>query len=185
MKHLNTILAITAVISAIDIRCHVKEHCRCSVLSWVNAAPDKCYASGSVCWAMQFVAIPKNWRLSTRSHKNDGCKDIVHVFNSNGRDSVCHDAPEKRVAYTGASYSFINKKRSKDVVAFDDQDCVKPDFLTIENGPTYTLAGLDDETVKIMVHIVLEYVDRLCHANFSCSKTLTTKHNHRCVVLTR
>ena len=58
--------------------------------------------------------------------------------------------PEKIVPYTGAAYRFIDKKSSNDA-AFGDQDCAKPDPSTVENGPAYTLADLDEESAKTMI----------------------------------
>jgi hypothetical protein len=52
--------------------------------------------------------------------------------------------------YTGAGYGFINKKRSENI-ALDSEDCVwKPDLLTLEDGTTYTLTDVEEETAKIM-----------------------------------
>lgn len=54
------------------------------------------------------------------------------------------------VSYTGAGYGFNGKKRSESV-ASDSKDCVQPDLLTMKDGPTYALTGLDDATWKAMV----------------------------------
>lgn len=78
------------------------------------------------------------------------CKELVHTFNSNGKDSVCHGAPVNNVLYTGAGYGFINKKRSENI-ALDSEDCVwKPDLLTLKDGTMYTLTDVEEETAKIM-----------------------------------
>lgn len=58
------------------------------------------------------------------------------------------------VEYTGAGYSFINKKRSADVVA-GGQECETPDTLNMEAGLTYRLKGLDETTWQSMVCFVL------------------------------
>ncbi|CAN9117212.1 unnamed protein product [Alternaria alternata] len=151
MQYLNIILALTAAVSAIDIRAHNESHCKGVTSTYKNAQPDRCYAGGGVSYAWSFVAIPTNWKLSTRSHQGGNCKELVHTFNSNGKDSVCHGAPVNNVLYTGAGYGFINKKRSENI-ALDSEDCVwKPDLLTLEDGTTYTLTDVEEETAKIIV----------------------------------
>lgn len=56
-------------------------------------------------------------------------------------------APVNNVEYTGAGYGFNGKKRS---MASDSQDCAKPDLLTMKDGPTYALSGMDDTTLDTM-----------------------------------
>ena len=52
--------------------------------------------------------------------------------------------------YTGAGYGFNGKKRSEGV-ASDGKDCVKPDLLTMVDGQTYALQGIDDAELDTMV----------------------------------
>ncbi|CAN9375110.1 unnamed protein product [Alternaria alternata] len=150
MKHVTTVFALAAAVAAIDIQGHIESHCGGgNRVTFTNVNPDRCYATGGVSWAYSFRAIPTNWRLSTRSHGGGNCGPIIHVFDSNGRDLVCHGGEVNNVEYTGAGYSFINKRRSTDV-ASDSQDCIKPDLLEIEGGSTYNLLDLEDETYKTM-----------------------------------
>jgi hypothetical protein len=151
VQYLTSIPALTAAVSAIDIQGHAESHCGGgNSITFTNAEPDRCYATGGISWAYSFRAIPTNWRLSTKSYKGGNCREVVHVFDSNDKDLVCHGADVDNLPYTGAGYSFINKRRSSNI-AFDSQDCVRPDLLTLEDGPTHTLSGLGDETYKIMV----------------------------------
>lgn len=152
MKSFGIILALTAASSAIDIRAFLESHCRDvgRTVSWVGVQPDRCYATGGVSWSYGFFAIPTNWRLSTRSHVSGGCGPILHVFDSNGADFVCHGGEVNNVEYTGAGYSFINKKRSTDI-AVENQECETPDTLNMEDGLTYRLKGLEESTWKSMV----------------------------------
>ncbi|KAL1794607.1 hypothetical protein ACET3X_006423 [Alternaria dauci] len=151
MQYLTTTFALAAAVAAIDIQGHIESHCGGgNRVTFTNVSPDRCYATGGISWAYSFRAIPTDWRLSTRSHGGGGCGFIFHVFDSNGRDLVCHGGDVNNVEYTGAGYSFINRKRSEDV-AVASQDCIKPDLLEIEGGPTYNLLGLEDETYKTML----------------------------------
>jgi hypothetical protein len=153
MRYLS-ILALTAAVSAIDIRGHSESHCGGSTISWTNASPDTCYAGGGICYAFSFVAIPTNWKIQTRIYKNGRCNKEDWTANSNGRDNVCMGAPQNSELYTGAGYGFNGKKRSEGI-ASDSEECAKPDLLTMQDGHTYTLSGLDDATMKTMVKYLL------------------------------
>jgi hypothetical protein len=151
MQYHYTILVLTAAVSAIDIRGHIESHCGGgNVVSFFNVVADRCYATSGISWAYSFVAIPRDWTLETRSHRGGNCNEIVHRFNSNGQETVCHGAAVNNLDYTGAGFSFLNRKRSENA-AFDGQACEKPDPLTLEGGPSYTLSGLEDATLKTMV----------------------------------
>jgi hypothetical protein len=134
MQYLNiiiVILGLTAAVSAIDIRTHSEAHCGGNTATFLNVKPGRCYANGGTAWAYSFRAIPASWRLSTRAHAGGNCKELARTENSNGKNWICHgnSNPRNSVPYTGAGYSFINKKRSNSI-AFDSQDCGKPDLLT-------------------------------------------------------
>jgi hypothetical protein len=138
MKHFTTIFALAAAVAAIDIQGHIESHCGGgNRVTFTNVNPDRCYATGGVSWAYSFRAIPTNWRLSTRSHGGGNCGPIIHVFDSNGRDLVCHGGEVNNVEYTGAGYSFINKRRSTDVASGsrrrDIQDHVRELLITKYN----------------------------------------------------
>ncbi|KAG9188864.1 hypothetical protein G6011_07569 [Alternaria panax] len=150
MQYLTTIFALASAISAIDIQGHIESHCGGgNRVTFTNVVANQCYATGGISWAYSFRAIPRNWRLSTRSHEGGNCGEIVHVFDSNGVDLVCHGADVNNLPYTGAGFSLINKKRPIEV-ASSSQDCIKPYLLEIEDGSTYTLLGLGDETYQTM-----------------------------------
>ncbi|KAI4664803.1 uncharacterized protein J4E79_003101 [Alternaria viburni] len=151
MQHFNTVLALAAAVSAVDIKSHGESHCKGVTHTYVNANPNKCYGLGGTSWAWSFNAIPTNWNLETRTHKDGYCKTLVHAWNSNGASTVCHGAAVNNLKYTGAGYSFANKKRSEDTV-FNSEDCIwKPDLLTLKDGTTYMLTDVEDETVKIIL----------------------------------
>jgi hypothetical protein len=153
MRYLS-ILALTAAVSAIDIRGHGESHCGGSQVTWTNANPDTCYATGGISWAYSFSAIPRDWRIQTRIYKNDNCNTEDWTDRSNGRDYVCMGSAVNNQLYTGAGYGFNGRKRSEGN-ASDSKDCVKPDLLTTEDGQTYTLSGTDDATMKAMVKCLL------------------------------
>jgi hypothetical protein len=151
MRHFN-ILALTAAVSTIDIRGHSESHCGGNTVTWTNANPDTCYATGGVSWAYSFAAIPTNWKLQTRIYVNGGCNTQSWTANSSGRDYVCMGAPVNNVQYTGAGYGFNGSKKRSESIGPDSQECGKPDSLTMKDGPTYALSGIDDATLKIMVN---------------------------------
>lgn len=109
----------------------------------MNAKTNQCYVGGGISYAWSFNAIPTDWNLQTRSHKDGKCKTLVHSWNSNG-------AAINNLLYTGAGYSFASKKRSEDTV-FNSEDCIwKSDLMTLGDGTTYKLTDVEDETAKIM-----------------------------------
>jgi hypothetical protein len=146
MRYLS-ILALTAAVSAIDITGHYESHCGGNAFTWKNANPDTCYSS--VVYAYSFRAIPRDWRIQTRVYK-DVCNREDWTDRSNGNDYVCMGSPSNSQTYTGAGYGFNGRKRSRDI-ASDGEDCVKPDLLTIKDGHTYAISGIDDMTLKTMV----------------------------------
>jgi hypothetical protein len=151
-----SILALTAAVSAIDIRGHSESHCGGNIITWTNANPDTCYGLGATgsSFAMSFRAIPTDWRIQTRIYDGGRCNRESWTDRSNGRDYVCMGSAVNNQAYTGAGYGFNGRKRSEGV-ASDSKDCVLPDLLTMEDGQNYTLSGTDDATMKAMVkHVV-------------------------------
>ncbi|KAG9204719.1 hypothetical protein G6514_000503 [Epicoccum nigrum] len=156
MHYLTTLLFLTAAASAIDIREFPDEsHCAGDYFLYRDAKPNICYTSGeeSKSSSFGFYAIPKNWRISTRSHTGWMCKVIKWVRDSNGRDTVCHGAKKPLHNYEGAGYSFINKRGEPVAGAAGSRECRGPDVLVYEHGPTYDLKGLDEATVKMMREI--------------------------------
>lgn len=161
MHYLAPILALlflTAFASAIDIHDFPDEsHCNGDYALYRDAQPDGCYHwGGDLSSSYGFFAIPKNWRISTRSHNGGSCHNLVMVKNSNGRDVVCHGAKKPYYGYTGAGYSFINDKRGEPVAAANGtKECRGPDALVYRGGPTYELNGVDEATVQTMVSVPL------------------------------
>ena len=153
MRYLH-ILASTAAVSAIDISGHSESHCGGNKVTWTNVGPDTCYATGGISFAFSFGAIPTNWNIQTRIYKDGRCKREDWTARSNGRNWVCMGAGENSQLYTGAGYGFNARKRSANI-ASDSEDCVKPDLLTMTDGQTYALSGLDDATLKTIVkHLI-------------------------------
>jgi hypothetical protein len=147
-----SILALTATVSAIDIRGHFESHCSGNSFTWTNANPDTCY--NGVFYAFSFLAIPRDWRIQTRVYKDGGCNREDWTARSHGNDYVCMGADTNSQTYSGAGYGFNGRKRSGGI-ASDGEDCVKPDLLTIEDGHTYAISGIDDATLKTMVKHLL------------------------------
>jgi hypothetical protein len=149
MRYLH-ILALTAAVSAIDISAHSESHCGGNKVTWKNVGPDTCYASGGISWAYSFGAIPRDWNIQTRIYKDGKCNREDWTARSNGKDYVCMGADVNNQFYTGAGYGFNGRKRSANI-ASEIEDCVKPDLLTMMDGQTYALSGIDDATMKIIV----------------------------------
>jgi hypothetical protein len=150
MRYLN-VLALTAAVSAIDIRGHSESHCGGNIVTWSNAKPDTCYGyTGGISFAFSFVTIPTNWAIQTRVYEGGQCSRESWTARSNGRDNVCMGAPVNNVLYSGGGYGFNGKKRSEGVDS-DAKDCVKPDLLTMVDGQTYALQGIDDAELETMV----------------------------------
>jgi hypothetical protein len=151
------LLLLTAFASAIDIHDYPDEsHCAGGYALYRDAKPDTCYHwGGDLSSSFGFYAIPKNWRISTRSHIGGSCHNVAMVRDSNGRDSVCHGAKKPGYNYTGAGYSFINGEKRGEVVKAKDgkRECRGPDAFVYEGGPTYELGGVDEETVQTMVSV--------------------------------
>jgi hypothetical protein len=153
MRYLS-ILGLTVAVSAIDIRGHSESHCGGSAVIWRNANPDTCYAHGGTSYAFSFGAIPGDWRIQTRIYKDGNCNREDWTDRSNGRDYVCMGAAVNNEFYTGAGYGFNGRKRSEGITS-DTEDCVKPDLLTMKDGQTYALSGIDDAAMKTMVKHLL------------------------------
>ena len=150
MRYLN-VLALTAAVSAIDIRGHSESHCGGNIVTWTNAQPDRCYGyTNGISYAFSFVAIPTNWAIQTRVYEGGQCSREAWTARSLGRDNICMGAEVNNRLYTGAGYGFNGKKRSEGV-ASDGKDCVKPDLLTMVDGQTYALQGIDDAELDTMV----------------------------------
>ena len=163
MHFLIIILALTALTApawAIDIHDYPDEsHCKGDYAAHRDVNPDICINGGH--WgavnsgirssSFGFYAIPKDWRISTRSHKGDICKEVAMVIESNGATWVCHGDKKPQYRYTGAGYSFINDKKREAWAADGPKECRGPDALVYKDGPTYELNGADEADVKIMV----------------------------------
>jgi hypothetical protein len=163
MRSLAAFLLAMSVL-AIDISGNVEFHCRGNRnIVWTNVEPNRCYGTGYDNQAMEFVAIPTDWSTTTRSYKMQNCNpsSIVHQFHSNGNRNVCHGAnSDYGIAFRGAGYSFNpTEKRSNVMVErADNLECIKPDLLLLNDGSTYTVVGLDNEIVQVLVC-------RLCFTN--------------------
>jgi hypothetical protein len=154
MQYLNIVLALAAAVSAIDIQGHAESHCRDARVIWRNVQANSCQSNGGVFAAFSFNSIPTNWKIVTRSYTSTTCagNKLVNQFDSNGRDWVCHGADANyQIQYSGAGYSFINNKKRSDVDNVAGQECQKPDLLTLNDGQTYTITGVQDEIVQEMV----------------------------------
>jgi hypothetical protein len=155
MHYLNTILILATAVSAIDIHGHNEEHCNGEVMTtWSNVQADRCVSGGQLTYtAFSFSSIPTNWAIITRSYKSNTCAggELANQFHSNGRDWVCHGADRYYgIRYKGAGYSFNNVKRTGADGAVE-QECQKPDLLTLKDGRKYNIAGVQDEVVHEMV----------------------------------
>jgi hypothetical protein len=179
MHYLTIILALAAAAWAIDIRAFgSNSHCQGRYGFYVGAQPDVCYhyADGTKKSSYGFYAIPKDWRISTRSHGGGDCKDVLMVRDSNGATWVCHGDKGPNWEYSGAGYSFINDKKAEAVAADDTRDCQGPDGIVFEDGETYEFKGVDEATVQTMVSGPYEE-DLNEDTNSSCSeKYPITKH---------
>jgi hypothetical protein len=153
-------LFLTAFTSAIDIHDFPDEsHCAGDYALYRDTQPNICYHWHGMSYSSSygFYAIPKNWRISTRSHVGDYCHNVAMVKDSNGRDTICHGAKKPGYNYTGAGYSFINDKRGEPVVAANGKkECRGPDALIYDGGPTYELKGVDEATAQTMVSVPCE-----------------------------
>ena len=157
MHYFAIILALAAATWAIDIRAFIGDsHCHDRYGYKVGAQPDTCYHyyDNSGMSSFGFYAIPKDWRISTRGHGGGNCKDVLRTQDSNGATWVCHGDKRPKYEYTGAGYSFINKKAElaeTQPAADDAGECKGMDGIVFENGGTYDLKDADEADKKIMV----------------------------------
>lgn len=153
MQYLNIIFAFAAVVSAIDIVALLESHCDDTVAhTWLNVQPNQCVRSSRKS-AFLFKNIPTNWKIITRSYSSLNCNGntLVNQFHSNEKTSVCHGSDESwNIPYQSAGYSFNDLKRS-DLNNVAEQECRKPDLLTLDDGQTYNITGLEDDIVEVMV----------------------------------
>jgi hypothetical protein len=153
MQYLSNVLALAAVVSAIDLQGHLESHCRDgATVTWQNIQPNQCHSKGGYFHAVSFNAIPRDWRILTRGYRDFSCSSNYLKFqaNSNGKDWICLGDDYNRFAYGSGSYSFVNKKESE-ADNVESQECRKPDLLTLNDGQSYTLGGVPDEIVQAMV----------------------------------
>lgn len=167
MHYITPLLALlffTAFASAIEIRTYYGTTCKYKHFWWTNAEPDICHTLWNASTGMgsySFVFVPKDWRLSTRSHDGGGCKNTVMVVETGGNDWVCHgDRDHNTWDYTGGGYSFMNSKRDQAVAANDTRDCRGPDGMVVDDGETYHFKGADEATVQNMVSALASKIGR-------------------------
>lgn len=167
MHYITPLLALlffTAFASAIEIRAYYGTTCKYKHFWWTNAEPDICHTLWNASTGMgsySFVFVPKDWRLSTRSHDGGGCKNTVMVVETGGNDWVCHgDRDHNTWDYTDGGYSFMNSKRDQAVAANDTRDCRGPDGMVFDDGETYHFKGADEATVQNMVSALASKIGR-------------------------
>jgi hypothetical protein len=184
MHYFTIILALATAAWAIDLRSYLHDsHCHGRYGKYIGANPDLCYympedsKNGAFVSSFAFYAIPKDWRLSTRSYGGKKCKDVLMTLKSDGATWLCHGDQKPKWEYSGAGYSFINDKEGEavaDTLAPDNtRDCQGPDAIVFEDGETYEFKDVDAATVKTMVSN--SYKEDLNEdTNSSCSEKYPT-----------
>jgi hypothetical protein len=172
MQYRIVLHAFAAAAYAIDIKVYSDilrfSHCEGQkLISWIALIANTCYSTSTGIYAMQFVAIPTNWHIITRSYGALSCPSntMINQFHSDGRDSVCHGSPKGVVIYRVAGYSFENKKRSETTNGLDqevanssNEDCVGPDLVHLVDGRDYAVTNIKDSIVKEMASLQADNV---------------------------
>jgi hypothetical protein len=163
MHYTYIVLGLVAAASAVDIRLYDNEsHCNGGVwTSCTNIAANTCCQGSNShrTTAINFIAIPSNWRLVTRSYTSLNCdrNSLSHEFFSNGATSVCHGGGWVANWYGGGGYSFVSKKRTEedscDAIGGSCARSQKPDIL-VKDGQKYAIADLDEATLEQLVCFV-------------------------------
>jgi hypothetical protein len=149
------LLSLATAASAIDIRFFTGSKCNGGAeLQCGGIGANTCCQIGYKVSSIGFFAIPTNWNVVTRSYVNgNACRgsDKANEFRNNGAATVCHGTQGLFAGnYRGGGYSFVSKRRAID--ASDEEACVKPNLLVLEDGQKYKIDGLDDDVTEQMVY---------------------------------
>lgn len=154
------ILALSAAVSAIDIRLHVgvgNTNCGNTYLVCVGLNPGVCCAnSGIVHNSAAFVAIPSNWNIRTMGFYSGGCNALSMSGSSSGATYKCLAQPNSQFAFSGARYEFIGKRRSEQAQCTSDGESssctvAKPNLFVLEGTTEYDLVDMPDTLVETLV----------------------------------
>ncbi|KAH8753619.1 hypothetical protein F5883DRAFT_719487 [Diaporthe sp. PMI_573] len=147
------LLGLAATAAAIDARLYYNRGCTGNGVQCGGLNPDTCCPAGNNDFgSVQFRFIPLDWRIEGRGHSGGNCNNLQERGYPTNVDSICLSLGP----FSGAGYGFRGKKRSE----AGYEDCVKRDSLFFEDGSTYNLADLDEDTVAELIAIA-------AHANNS------------------
>lgn len=144
MQILATILGLAAAAAAIDARLYYNRGCTGSGVQCGGLNPDTCCpAGGNDFGSVEFRYIPIDWTIEGRGHSGGDCTNLQERGYPTRVDSICLSIGP----FSGAGYGFRGKKRGEAGSA----DCAKRDSIFTEDGVSYNLADLDDDTVAKLV----------------------------------
>ncbi|KXJ90210.1 hypothetical protein Micbo1qcDRAFT_176747 [Microdochium bolleyi] len=135
-------LALAATAAAVDLRFYSNGGCSGGFAACTNFNPNTCCqgSNGNAFSSVACAAIPSNWNIQCRGHNGGNCNGLAQAETSNGRNTVCLS----RGPFSGAGYGFAGRKRTAtEQGTTADEDCVRADRLTLEDGTEYNLTELD------------------------------------------
>lgn len=145
MHFSHILLGLVGTASAIDIYAYrSNEQCKGSDhLVCYGKNPGDCCAGadGNAYRAIGVRAIPTDWNIIGRGHRDGRCGAVRYAAASNGRTDVCAGGNY----YSGGSYIFTGKKlKRSDVTTQSGGEACKADIMVLGDDTKYDLTKLDD-----------------------------------------
>lgn len=160
MMHSTTaVLGLIAAVSAIDIHLHNQRNCEGkAAVTCFNVNPNTCCGIMPIeFWSINFLAVPGDWNLDTRAHRGGYCGEVKDGARKRGDVCLLNNGP-----FSGGGYSFANKKRSGGALferaaeTCSTSECAgyqAPDLLTLEDGTTMNIKGLEESKVVELIKL--------------------------------
>jgi hypothetical protein len=92
-----------------------------------------------------YYGIPLAWDIEIGGYTNkegtNNCPTPLQRVRTRGRNYYCLSGPS---GFTGAKWTFASKKRNAETAVGAEQECAKPNVLTLDDGQQYNITSLDD-----------------------------------------
>ena len=155
MLYPQVLLGFAATVWAIDSYFHLGQDCDGPAIVCSGLTPNVCgtaSASNTVGWR----EIPEDWVLEYFVYAGGGCAGTPDSTPYANTNFLCQ-RNRFSASLTGAKYVFFGRKRGE---AGSDGPCessVKPDTLRLEDGTTYDIVDLEENTLNEMVSDLFLY----------------------------
>lgn len=162
------LLSLVAFASAIDVLLHVGRHCTGIAHVYERTGGNACIATFSPNFgSVKFTWIPRDWNIQGRIYRLKGCDSGSQYGGdrqSNGRTELCANpaANSDKIVRSASWYRHPDQKVRRGEADIEvgemevkrEEECVRPSFLQLEDGTRFSVVGMADDILDLMVSYI-------------------------------